>query len=153
MKKKAILISAAGVVVVVLLVLLVVNIFDNSDLKSELKDYILENREDLEAYVGDLIASKTDDSRDTFDGITVDYWKRNKMVEFSKTGWGAGIVPASTYRGFYYSPDDKPLGFQGTSLSYVEDGAGWKSKDYPGSSIREYTERLADHWFWYEVKF
>lgn len=40
------------------------------------------------------------------------------MVDF----WcsGSGLGSATSYSGFYYSPKDIPLGFQGADMDFVE---------------------------------
>ena len=151
--KKAIIISLLSVALVVLLALVIFTTFISLNPKEEIHDYVLENRVELNDYVIRLLSEKADDYHGEFDTMTVDLWKGCNMVEFSKTRWGFGIVPASTYRGFYYSPENVPIGFQGAALEFRPVENGWESKPYPGSSIREYTERIADNWFFYEVKF
>ena len=151
--KKAITISLLSVTLVVLLALIIFTTFISLNPKNEIHDYVIENRNNLNDYVVRLLNKKQDDYHGEYDTMTVDLWKGCNMVEFSKNRWGSGIVPASTYRGFYYSPENVPIGFQGAALKFRPDKNGWKSEPYPGSSIREYTERITDHWFWYEVIF
>lgn len=151
--KKTIIISLLSVTLVVLLTLVIVTTFISPDPKSEINDYVIENRTDLNDYVTLLLSEKSNDHHGEFDGMKVDLWKKLNMVEFSKDRWCFGIAPASTYRGFYYSPENVPLGFQGAALEFKSVENGWESEPYPGSSIHEYTERTTDNWFFYEVKF
>ena len=151
MKKPIIILLS--VTLVVLLALVIFTTFISSDPKSEINDYVIENRNNLNDYVVRLLNEKQDDYHGEYDTMTVDLWKDCNMVEFSKDRWCFGIAPASTYRGFYYSPEDVPLGFQGAALEFKSVENGWESKPYPGSSIHEYTERITDNWFFYEVKF
>ncbi len=151
MKKPIIILLS--VTLVVLLALVIFTTFISSDPKSEINDYVIENRTDLNNYVTRLLSEKIDDHHGEFDGMKVDLWKNRNVVEFSKDRWCFGIVPASTYRGFYYSPENVPLGFQGAALEFKSVENGWESEPYPGSSIHEYTERITDNWFFYEVKF
>ncbi len=63
---------------------------------------------------------------------------------------GAGIVPASSYYGFYYSPQDAPLAVDATqteNLSPVQDGYGWRETKGDNSY---YTERIMENWYYYE---
>ncbi len=63
---------------------------------------------------------------------------------------GAGIVPASSYYGFYYSPKDAPLAVDVTqteNLSPVQDGYGWRE---PKGDNSYYTERIMENWYYYE---
>lgn len=73
----------------------------------------------------------------------------DNLVEFH-TG-GAGLVPNSSYEGFYYSADDVHLPFQGADVPLTIDGeiATWTDgTDNWGKSIR-----LRKNWFWFEAHF
>lgn len=73
----------------------------------------------------------------------------NDMVEFMVGG--KGLVFNSTYRGFYYSPDNTHKVYQGADvpLNINRDLADWYGEgDNWGKSIR-----LLDKWFWFEVSF
>ena len=66
---------------------------------------------------------------------------------------GAGLVPSSSYYGFYYSPADIPLAVDVTetdNLTPKDNGWGWKEPD--GDNIY-YTERIMDCWYYYESHF
>lgn len=73
------------------------------------------------------------------------------------TTGGRGIGPETAYCGFYYSKEDKPLGFQGTDMELLEDGAGWSwqgEKDGQGGGDNHYyTERIQFAWYYYEMYF
>ena len=85
-----------------------------------------------------------------FDSLQVLSWAHSGQVEFELSSWG--ISPASVYEGFYYSPEDKPLGFQGVSVHFVPDGNGWTWSE-PSGDNRQYTERIASHWYCYKAVF
>ncbi len=74
------------------------------------------------------------------------------MVEFS-TG-SSGLVPSSTYKGFYYSADNEHKVFSvadssSTTLNISDDYATWTDgTDNQGSS-----SRIIDKWFWFEASF
>lgn len=66
--------------------------------------------------------------------------------------YGFGIVPSSVYYGFYYVSDDEPMGFQGVSVKLEPYGDGWKWKEVNGDNAY-YTEKIKDHWYYYEASF
>ena len=73
---------------------------------------------------------------------------RPDMVEFEC--WAFGIVPASTYKGFYYSENDEPIPFQGVMQKLTADGNGWAWQE-PESDNHGYTEKIMDNWYYYEA--
>ena len=78
------------------------------------------------------------------------YANRPDMVEFSC--WGKGLVPSSTYIGFYYSENDEPIPFQGVMQELVESGRGWVWQQ-PESDNHGYTEKIMDNWYYFEASF
>jgi hypothetical protein len=66
--------------------------------------------------------------------------------------YGFGIVPSSTYSGFYYVSTDKPIGFQGVPIKLESDGYGWKWREPDGDNWY-YTEKVEDHWYYYKAGF
>lgn len=74
------------------------------------------------------------------------------MVEFHTGGWG--LVPSSTYKGFYYSADDTHKLFSAaygekTTMEIHGDHASWTDgTDNHGISIR-----ITEKWFWFEASF
>ena len=74
--------------------------------------------------------------------------RKESYVEFNCGG--AGLVPSSSYYGFYYSPLDIPLAVDVTvteNLIPKADGWGWKE---PNGDNIYYTERIMDCWYYYE---
>ena len=65
--------------------------------------------------------------------------------------FGFGIVPSSSCKGFYYSPQDVPRGYQGSRQPLTDAGAGWSWED--DGDNRYYTEKLCDKFYFYEVHF
>jgi len=95
---------------------------------------------------GDTAALRTD-----IPGIqSAQYWHGDSgMIEFFVKG--RGIVPASSYYGFYYSVDGVPLAFQNAKMTLVESGDGWEWKE--GGDNRGYTEHISGNWYYYEASF
>ncbi|MBE6866377.1 MAG: hypothetical protein E7492_05400 [Ruminococcaceae bacterium] len=79
-------------------------------------------------------------------------YPQHDVVEFS-TG-SNGLVPSSTYKGFYYSADNEHKVFSvadsaSTTLNISDDYATWTDDtDNHGSSTR-----ILDKWFWFEASF
>ena len=101
----------------------------------------------VEAY----LAGNTDALKTVVPGVEdADYWHgEHEMIEFFVTG--RGIVPASSYYGFYYSVDGVPLAFQNTKMTLVESGDGWEWTH--GGDNRGYTEHITGNWYYYEASF
>lgn len=108
----------------------------------------------LEHYAEQLLADALDEVvSDRYGFWEVVCYKDRNLVEF-QTG-GSGLVTNSRYWGFYYSPDDVHLGFQGYPCilepdEYREEAMLWEEKgtDNGGTSIRMFPK-----WYWYEAHF
>lgn len=81
---------------------------------------------------------------------SISYWEEGKMVEFTVSGWGIGSQ--TSYSGFYYSPEDKLLGFQWVPVTFQPDGDGWRWEEPDGDNW-EYVEKIKDNWYWFEMHF
>lgn len=120
--------------------------------------YVQGHQAELTAYVETLLA--TDPAQledyhgysagDTYDGWDVTYYPHSGMIEFRTSAFG--LVPSSTYSGFYYSPEDVPMGFQSAQVDFAEHGDGWLWEEPEGDN-RQYTEQIREHWYWYDVRF
>lgn len=113
-------------------------------------EYVQNNCADLESFATELIADSDKDISTTYMRWDVSYWHDTNSVEFITHN--KGIVPNSVICGFYYSPENIPLGFQGFQMKFDEYGSGWKWIDAESDNW-EYTERIIDNWFWFEVNF
>lgn len=123
---------------------------DTNGSKAVTFHYILEHHLELEEFVKDLPRSHDTTVQTAYGEWDVVYWQSSGMVEFY--GPSQGVAPASEYTGFYYAPNDGPLGFQGVSADFIEEGSGWKWQ-IPNSDNWEYTEKVMDHWYWFEMHF
>ncbi len=96
------------------------------------------------------LAAGTGDRR--FKGVEVEGIcpGEHPIVQFFYGGWG--IVPSSTYYGFFYSPDDVPVSYQNSSAPVRPDGEDrwtWSGEGDNGGVVR----KLADKWYYYEAWF
>lgn len=72
------------------------------------------------------------------------------IVDFFVSGFG--IAPASTYYGFYYSPEDLALPYleeRAILTEYEEDAWSW----HGSGDNKGVTKKIADCWYYYEASF
>lgn len=113
--------------------------------------YVQLRREALTQYAHSLLAGKATVST-TYGPWTVTCWgdKDTPLVEFVTSSFG--IVPSGNYKGFYYSPADQPMGFQGSDMDFTPSGNGWYWEE-PDGDNQEYTEKIIKFWYWFEFQF
>lgn len=110
----------------------------------------------LTEYAQQVIADRPIKELRCQNGWTVNYYAdaptvpTAEIVEFAVGGSGFGS--ATSYTGFYYSPEDIPLGFQGAVLDLTESAHGWTWQE-ENSDNRQIIEKICDHWYWYEAHF
>lgn len=114
--------------------------------------FVKRNYVDLEQFVDKIQLEEEGEQQKeyVYKGWNVTRWESNGMVEFMKASWGIGS--STTYKGFYYSPNNEPLGFQGSQITFQKEGKGWKWKEEEGDNW-EYTERIMENWFQFEIHF
>lgn len=110
---------------------------------------VRKNQAELEA-LAEAVMEAGEAQGYAFRGYRIEYEESNRMVQFTTSGSGLGA--STSYRGFYYSPADIPLGFQGTDVPFVPSGDGWHWQEPDGDNW-EYTEKIMDHWYWFEMHF
>lgn len=116
--------------------------------------FVYMNNEELEVIAEEYLNSDT--GIESYKGIRVAgvFRGENDIVEFDF--WGIGLVPSTTYYGFYYSPDDVPAVFQNAPtsvavLSPVTDEEWEWSEENTDNGGR--TIRIMKNWFYYEASF
>ena len=119
------------------------------DHKLHITEYVKVHHKELEAMVSELMAEGTRDVLE-FDQWIVTYYQNTGMVQFETKSSGFGTQ--TTYKGFYYSEGDIPLGFGGARWQYSSDGDGWVWNEDNGDNSA-YTEKILDHWYWFEMQF
>lgn len=142
----------AAITAIIVIAMLIVTFFYmfQIDSKQVILQYVLKNHIELEKYANTLVRESNSDTTAEYNNWDVYYWHASNLVEFvvDKTG----LVTNSKYSGFYYSPSDMPLGFQGNAVVFCEHGSGWIWTEKSGDN-REYTERIRKNWFWFEMHF
>ena len=116
--------------------------------KADIIEYVQTNQGALEQFATGLLADPP--------GVTayiewqISWYPAAGMVEFITKGTGIGS--ATAYEGFYYSEDDRPIGFQGTEVDFVRDDTGWSWEEADGDN-HERTERITARWYWFQMNF
>lgn len=116
--------------------------------KDAIVEYVQTNQESLERFAAGLLEEPSEDAE--YHGWRAACYPEARMVEFLTGGTGMG--PSTTYEGFYYSEEDRPVGFQGTELDFKRDGDGWSWEEEDGDN-RERTERITARWYWFQMSF
>jgi hypothetical protein len=138
------------IIVAMLIFLTICTVRFISSPEYKIKNFVNQNSEELatiaESYLNSDVTIKT------YKGIEVEqvFKGENDIVQFYYSG--VGIVPATKYYGFYYSPDDVPVAYQNVKckLSSVSDNE-WKWSDGTDNGGR--TKKLMKNWFYYEAWF
>ena len=144
-KLKAVL---AAVCVLCILVIVYAVVFQKRNAKADIIEYVQTNQEALEQLAAGLMADPPEGT--AYNGWQVAYYPAAGMIEFITKGTGIGS--ATAYEGFYYSEDDRPIGFQGTEVDFVWDDTGWSWEETDGDN-HERTERITARWYWFQMNF
>jgi lipoprotein len=112
--------------------------------------FYAENRETLEKAACEIL-EKGDAGGVSIQGIeSVSYWAgENQVVEFITSACGS--VPASTYKGIYYSASGEPAAFQNADVALTQTETGW-AWGAEGDN-RGTTARIEGNWFEFEAVF
>ena len=89
--------------------------------KKYIQSYVLRNQDELTTYARKVIEEHPIEPLE-WNGWKV-YYYADDMVEFCTGSFG--LVPSTTYKGFYYSEDDEPHGFQNAPVEFVKSENGW----------------------------
>ena len=112
--------------------------------------FVTLHQRDLEQIAANCLAQS--DTADRYRGIKVDglFSGKAPIVQFSSGGWG--LVPFSTYCGFYYSESGQPAAYQNVDIELVPVSADeWTWSD--GTDNGGSTRRINEHWFSYKAWF
>ena len=143
----------AGIVILALVILLV----RSAKPYLRISRFVTKNESELTEIAEEILSGKTPSEKE-YRGMKIDglFQGDHPMVQFYSFGFG--LVPSSTYYGFYYSPDDVPLPFQ-NSDQYKTIPAP-DGKEEPGTTHFKgdgdnggRTTRILPHWYYYEAWF
>lgn len=138
-----------GIVLVVLISGFILSIALNPT-KQAIFMRVQNSRAELESFAVELVSTSQEDAFTTFKGWDVFYWHDTNHVEFITNK--RGVIFDRNVVGFYYSPDNQPLAFQGYRVELENYENGWKWTEPEGDNCG-YTERITENWFWFEVEF
>ena len=122
----------------------------NPSAKHNVFRYVKNNNSELAAVAEDIIEDNiTVNSK--YKRWNIDYYAQSDVpvVEFTVKSFGIGS--SSGYKGFYYSPDNMPVGFQGVETVFVQNGDRFEYS-YEGDNAG-FTEKICENWYWFEMNF
>lgn len=134
-------------IIVIALIIILAFVFKDNIIRT----YVTVSHEKLEQYSSDFL-DKKDNQSATYGLWDVRSNSEGNMVEFITSSFG--LVPSSTYKGFYYSVDNthKVFSFANASIVTMEidgDTATWTD----GTDNNGTSNRIIDNWFWFEASF
>ena len=107
--------------------------------KKSIQSYVLRNQDELTNYARKVIEEHPMGPLE-WNGWKV-YYYADDMVEFCTGSFG--LIPSTTYKGFYYSEDDEPHGFQDVPVEFVKSGNGWSWAESEGdNAVYLYDEKV-----------
>lgn len=109
--------------------------------------YVQKHQLELNSYVEQVLKDRPI-KQGTYNGWKVTYNFGTQQIDFSVGGFG--LAPSSTYWGFYYTPDDIPIGIDGSNVLLSPDGNGWSWKE-PNGDNSQYIEKICNNWYWYKA--
>lgn len=121
--------------------------------KQKAFSYVQNNQTELTQLAQDIIDGKIKTPHQHGD-YAVQYFKSpstvsEPIIEFD--GQGFGIAPSGYYTGFYYSPKDIPVRYNGSGTAMEAYKNGWAYHE--AGDNHGYTEKICDNWFWFEFYF
>ena len=123
---------------------------NNLDSYRKIKNYVNKNISKLDLFVINKINNNDVEQLEAIKDINIYENNENIVIQF-ETG-GKGLVPSSTYYGFYYSKKDIPIAFDNNDfeLEKIDDNK-WKWQDV-GDNFG-ITIRIKENWFYFEASF
>ena len=143
---KKLLYAFFALIIVIAITVLSVKIVRHNE-KIKTFNYVKNNIQQLTAEA-ESVMEKGVSAHHQYDDTTVTYYPTASypIVEFSTGGFG--IAPSGYYTGFYYSPEDIPVRYNGNGTNMEQDKNGWIYQDRGDN--HGYTEKICDNWYWYK---
>lgn len=144
------------VLCIIILFIILSCTYKKEDNFESISEYVNENYEELEKIAKEYIKGNNVDYPKIISNISVHgkddiyVFSNNTIVEFMVKGYG--LVPSSTYIGFYYSENDIPAAFQNENreLNKIKQNR-WEwigTGDNHGITIK-----IRNNWYYYEASF
>ena len=124
--------------------------FFSQNKQTKIADFVITNESELESIA--LNCLDGDETIAEYKGVEVGgvYSGEHQIVQFDYSG--SGVVPSTTYYGFYYSRDNVPTAFQNAEIELVSASDDeWTWDD--GTDNGGLTKRITECWFYYEARF
>lgn len=137
-----------NVFTVAVIVFLIVVFFINS--KSFIFLLVRHDKENLTDMANAIIESGEEYPNNSYYFCDIYYNDSINMVEFTTSYWG--LAPSGVRKGFYYSPQNIPLGYNYGEVSFNKHEGGWLWEEENGDNTI-YTEKIVDHLFWFEARY
>lgn len=136
-----------GIILATIILVAFMTVFKNKIIQV----YVATFHNSLETYSENLLDDRST-VNDTYGLWKVDINHEYNTVEFMTGSFG--LVPSSTYKGFYYSADNSHKVFSvanhwATPLEVNGDYATWTD----GTDNHGTSTRIIDKWFWFEASF
>ena len=152
-KAKKLLFIIIAIVVVIFAMLFLSPKLAKTFSKQKAFSYVQNNQTELCQLAQDIIEGKIKTPYQQGD-YSVQYFKSpsaasEPIVEFN--GHSYGIVPSGYYTGFYYSPKDIPVRYNGSGTAMEPFKNGWAYQE--AGDNHGYTEKICDNWYWFEFYF
>ena len=152
-KLKKLLFVIAAIVAVIFAVLFLSPRITKMTSKHKAFSYVQNNQTELAQIAENVISGDIKTPYD-YNDYKIHYFKSastvsEPIVEFN--GKGFGIAPSGFYTGFYYSPDDIPVRYNGSGTAMEPYKNGWTYSE--GGDNHGYTEKICDNWYWFEFYF
>lgn len=144
MKNKKMIMAAVAVIVAAI-------VLCNPYSEKNAKKYVKKHTAQLTQYAEE-ISQKDFTVTDKYKAWKVQYYASSDIPVVNFDVFAFGLVPSTTYKGFYYSSQDIPAGFLGENVEFVPYENGWKWSQPDGDNTC-YTEKITDNWYWYEASF
>ena len=134
------------VLLIIAIILLCFFLIPGKNYKKQITKIVQDNQEVLQ----ECVDTNDYERAKKIDGIEkVNYYQSCPYTDFYC--YGEGIASSGAEYGFYYSPDDTPLGLLYASEENLEKDEGGFSYYAPESDDWYYTERIRKNWYYYEA--
>lgn len=150
MKRKKVSTGHAKVITSFFIVLVIAITFFIFDPLFSINRFVKNNYSELMEYAESMVQAGNNGECAIYGNFEVTYWADSNMVEFIVRKKGLGS--SSSYEGFYYSPDNQLLAFQGNLVDFVPYKSGWIWEENDGDN-HEYIEKIMDNWYRFEIYF
>lgn len=122
----------------------------SSDKKDDIINDMKQNLDTYAKAAEQVLENPNTAKKIDLDGVkSIEVWN-NRQVDFTSSYLGFGS--SAHVKGFYYSKDDVPRGWQGVELTFKkkEKGLLWEQEDGDNWC---YVEKICDNWYYFEVSF